>query len=192
MSGAGADILRLYEETGGLKRGHFQLTSGLHADRYLQSALVLQHPEHAARIGALIAEPFRTAGVQVVVGPAVGGIVLAHVVGRALGARAIYAERKEGRLVFYRGFEIARGERALVVEDVVTTGGSVRETIGLVEASGGEVVGVGAIVERSGGGARFAVPYHPLAVVEIPTFARERCPLCARGEPVVVPGSRGL
>jgi orotate phosphoribosyltransferase len=186
------DILEIYKETGGLKTGHFQLTSGLHTDCYLQSALVLQYPEHAVQIGAEIAGRFRNANVDVVVGPAVGGIIISHVVGKALGTRSIYAERKEGKLIFYRGFEVKPKEKVLVVEDVVTTGGSVRETIEVVERYRGGVVGIGSIVERSAGKVRFDVPYHPLLVIEALSYPPEECPLCKKGEKITTPGSRGL
>jgi len=186
------DILEIYKETGGLKNGHFQLTSGLHTDRYLQSALVLQYPEHASLIGSKIADHFSNERVDVVVGPAVGGIIISHVVGKALGVRSIFTERKEGKLIFYRGFEIKPSERALVVEDVVTTGGSVRETIEVVRECGGELVGIGSIVERNGGKVRFDVPYYPLLVMDAPSYPRVSCPWCQKGEKITIPGSRGL
>lgn len=186
------DILAAYRKSGALKTGHFQLTSGLHADTYLQSALVLQYPDHAAEIGAAMARPFHDAGVEVVVGPAVGGIIVSHVVGAALKVRSIYAERKEGKLVFYRGFEVRPGEKVLIVEDVVTTGGSVVETVEVAEKAGGKVVGIASIVERSGGKVRFNVPYHPLLVVEAVSYPPAECLMCRRGEKAVIPGSRGL
>ena len=186
------DILEIYKKTGGLRTGHFQLTSGLHTASYLQSALVLQYPEHAVRIGEEIARRFHNERVEVVVGPAVGGIIISHTVGKALGARSIYVERKGGKLIFYRGFTIKPKERALIVEDVVTTGGSVQETIDVVEKYGAEVVGVGSIVERSGGKVRFPVPYHPLLVITAPSYPPASCPQCKKGEAVIIPGSRGL
>jgi orotate phosphoribosyltransferase len=186
------DILEIYKKTGGLRTGHFQLTSGLHTDSYLQSALVLQYPEHATRIGEEIANRFRNEKIDLVVGPAVGGIILSHVVGKALGARSIYVERKGGKLIFYRGFEIKPKERVLIVEDVVTTGGSVRETIEVVKKHGAEVVGIGSVVERSGGKVRFSVPYRPLLVIDAPSYPPSNCPLCKKGEAVTIPGSRGL
>jgi orotate phosphoribosyltransferase len=186
------DILAAYKNSGGLKTGHFQLTSGLHTDTYLQSALVLQHPEYANQIGSEMARHFRDAGVEVVVGPAVGGIIVSHAVGNALKVRSIYAERKEGKMLFYRGFEIKPGERVLVVEDVVTTGGSVLETVEVAERAGGKVVGIASILERSGGKVRFNAPYHPLLVIEAPSYPPENCPMCKNGEKVVIPGSRGL
>lgn len=186
------DILAAYKKSGGLKTGHFQLTSGLHTDTYLQSALVLQYPEHASAIGNEMARHFGDAGVEVVVGPAVGGIIVSHAVGNALKVRSIYAERKEGRMVFYRGFEVKPGEKVLIVEDVVTTGGSVLETVEVAERAGGKVIGIASILERSGGKARFDVPYHPLLVLEAPSYPPERCPLCKKGVKVTIPGSRGL
>ncbi len=187
-----SDILEIYKKTGGLKTGHFQLTSGLHTDSYLQSALVLQYPEYASRIGAKIADHFHNEKVDVVVGPAVGGIILSHVVGKAMRCRSIFTERKEGRLIFYRGFEIKPKERTLIVEDVVTTGGSVRETMEVIAKYGGIAVGIGSIVERSGGKVRFSVPYFPLLVMETSSHPPENCPLCQKGEKVTIPGSRGL
>lgn len=186
------EILSAYEKTGALKKGHFQLTSGLHTDTYLQSALVLQYPEYANQIGGEMARPFRDAGVEVVLGPAVGGIVVSHVVGSALKARSIYAERKNGKLVFYRGFEIRPAEKVLIVEDVVTTGGSVLETIEVAERAGGKVVGIASIVERSGGKVRFDAPYHPLLIIEAPSYPAELCPWCRNGDKATIPGSRGL
>lgn len=186
------DILKIYKETGGLKTGHFRLTSGLHTDSYLQSALVLQHPEYADRIGAEIADHFHNEQVDVVVGPAVGGIIISHVVGKTLGTRSIFTERKEGKLIFYRGFEIKPQEKVLVVEDVITTGASVRETMEVVKRCGGSIVGIGSIVERSAGKVRFDVPYHPILVIEAPSYPPEECPLCKKGEKITTPGSRGL
>jgi orotate phosphoribosyltransferase len=186
------DVLAAYKKTGGLKTGHFQLTSGLHTDTYLQSALVLQFPQYANEIGNEMGRHFRDAGVQVVVGPAVGGIIVSHAAAGALGARSIYAERKEGKMIFYRGFEIKPGEKVLIVEDVVTTGGSVSETIEVAERAGGMVIGIASILERSGGKVRFNVPYHPLLVIDAPSYPPEECPLCKKGEKATIPGSRGL
>src|SRR5437764_4006443 len=134
------ETLALYEKTGALLRGHFKLTSGLHSDVYLQSALVLQHPDHAEALGAALAEPFRAAGARVVLAPAIGGILVAHEVARALGVRALFTEREDGVMRLRRGFTLAAEERCLVVEDVMTTGGSIREVVGCVEALGSTVV----------------------------------------------------
>lgn len=184
------ETLDLYEKTGALLRGHFRLTSGLHSDVYLQSALVLQHPEHATRLGAALAAPFRQTGAATVLAPAIGGILVAHEVGRALGARALFTEREGGVMTLRRGFGLSVGERCLVVEDVVTTGGSTREVCECVEGLGGVVVGVGALVDRSGGTAQFPVPKAALATVAATTWKPEDCPLCKAGGQAIKPGSR--
>lgn len=185
------ETLDLYRRTGGLLQGHFRLTSGLHSDVYLQSALVLQYPEHAAALGATLADAFRGGDVSTVLAPAIGGILVAHEVARALGARALFAERENGVMRLRRGFALQPGERCLVVEDVITTGGSTREVITCVEDNGGTVVGVGSLIDRSGGTAAFPVKRAALATVQAQTWAPERCPLCATGSPAVKPGSRG-
>jgi len=183
------ETLKLYEATGALLRGHFRLTSGLHSDVYLQSALVLQYPTHAAALGAALATPFRNDGVQTVLAPAIGGILVAHEVARALGVRALFTEREDGVMRLRRGFTLSPGERCLVVEDVMTTGGSIREVVTCVEALGGAVVGVGSLIDRSGG-ASFAVKRATLATVKAATWKPDECPLCKAGSPAVKPGSR--
>jgi orotate phosphoribosyltransferase len=185
-----AETLALYEKTGALLRGHFLLSSGLHSDTYLQSALVLQHPEYATALGGELAAPFTEAGVQVVVAPAIGGILVAHEVARALGARGLFTEREDGAMRLRRGFAVARGERCLVVEDVVTTGGSTREVMQAVAEAGGRVVGVGALIDRSGGAAAFPVRYAALATIAVPNFKPADCPLCRAGSRPTKPGSR--
>ena len=182
--------LELYEKTGALMRGHFRLTSGLHSDIYLQSALVLQHPEHAARLGDALAAPFGDAGAQSVLAPAIGGILVAHEVARALGVRALFTERENGVMRLRRGFALTPGERCLVVEDVITTGGSTREVVECVRASGGVVVGVGSLIDRSGGAAAFDVKRAALATVSATTWPPESCPLCKTGSQAIKPGSR--
>jgi orotate phosphoribosyltransferase len=184
------ETLELYEKTGALMRGHFRLTSGLHSDIYLQSALVLQYPEHAARLGEALAAPFRGARVQTVLAPAIGGILVAHEVARALGTRALFTERENGVMRLRRGFALASGERCLVVEDVITTGGSTREVVECVRASGGDVLGVGSLIDRSGGAAAFDVKRAALATVGATTWPPEACPLCKAGGQAVKPGSR--
>lgn len=184
------ETLALYEKTGALMRGHFRLTSGLHSDIYLQSALVLQYPWHAATLGTSLAETFRADGVQVVLAPAIGGILVAHEVARALGVRALFSEREHGAMRLRRGFALTPGDRCLVVEDVITTGGSTREVISCVEESGACVVGVGSLIDRSGGSARFPVRRAALATVSAATWAPEECPLCQAGSQAVKPGSR--
>jgi orotate phosphoribosyltransferase len=184
------EILELYERTGALMRGHFKLTSGLHSDVYLQSALVLQYPAHAAELGAALAASFRGADVTTVLAPAIGGIPVAHEVARALGARALFTERENGVMRLRRGFTLARGERCLAVEDVITTGGSVREVVHVIEEHGGIVVGVGALVDRSGGTAEFPVKHTTLATIRAATYSPDDCPLCKTGSVAIKPGSR--
>jgi len=184
------ETLELYEKTGALMRGHFRLTSGLHSDVYLQSALVLQYPEHAAPLGAALAAPFRDAGVATVLAPAIGGILVAHEVARALGVRALFTERENGAMTLRRGFALTPGERCLVVEDVITTGGSTRETMTSVEQAGGKVVGVGALIDRSGGAVDLGVPMASLVTLKVQNYDPANCPLCKSGIPAVKPGSR--
>jgi orotate phosphoribosyltransferase len=191
MASATTDsILDRFRAVGALLEGHFRLTSGLHSPGYLQCALVLQHPQEAEACGRAIAEAVRGLHAQTVLSPALGGIVIGQEVGRALGVRAIFAERQDGALTLRRGFTLAPGERVLVVEDVVTTGGSTRETIDVARAAGAEVVGAAAIIDRSGGQQRLDVPFHALAPVALPTYEAAVCPMCAEGRPVVKPGSR--
>lgn len=185
---------------GALLEGHFRLSSGLHSPVYVQCASLLQHPQDAADAGAGIVERLSAAGVEppdVVVSPAIGGIVLGHEVARAWGCRAIWAERVPAGtapagapLVLRRGFAIEPGERAVLVEDVVTTAGSLHELVALAEREGARVVGLGAIVDRSGGAARWNVPWAVLATVDAPRHPLESCPQCAAGTPAIKPGSR--
>jgi orotate phosphoribosyltransferase len=184
------DVLERFRRAGALLDGHFRLTSGLHSPGYLQCALVLQHPREAEACGAAIAAQVGGLGVQTVLSPALGGIVIGQEVGRALGVRAIFAERQDGRLTLRRGFTLTPGEKVLVVEDVVTTGGSTRETIEVARAAGAEVVAAASIIDRSGGAQQLDVPYHALASIALPTYEAEQCPMCAAGKPVLKPGSR--
>jgi orotate phosphoribosyltransferase len=184
------ETLERYEKRGALLRGHFRLTSGLHSDIYLQSALVLAHPEDAAALGEALAAAFRDARAQVVVAPAIGGILVAHEAARALGARALFTEREDGVMRLRRGFTLTPGERCLVVEDVITTGGSTREVVQCVGEHGGVVVGVGSLIDRSGGTATFPVRHVALARVTAATYPPEACPLCRSGSPAIKPGSR--
>jgi len=183
-------VLDRFRRVGALLEGHFRLTSGLHSPGYLQCALVLQHPREAEACGVEIASAVRALSPQVVLSPALGGVVIGQEVGRALGVRAIFAERQDGKLMLRRGFSLAPGDRVLVVEDVVTTGGSTRETIEVARAAGATVVGAASIIDRSGGNQTLDVPYHALATIALPTYQPESCPLCAAGTPAVKPGSR--
>src|SRR5436305_3207891 len=185
-------LLDLFRRSGALLEGHFRLTSGLHSSGYLQCALVLQHPAHAETLGRAIADRARDLRATVVLSPALGGIVIGHEVGRALGIRAIFAERQDGALALRRGFVIGEIDRLLVVEDVLTTGGSTRETMQVAKAAGGQVVGAASIVNRGGSVPELDVPFVSLLDIVLPTFEPDQCPLCAQGLPVTKPGSRPL
>src|SRR5438552_9209620 len=184
------ELLDIFRKSGALLDGHFRLSSGLHSPGYLQCALVLQHPKHADALGRAIADRTRDLRPSLVLSPARGGVVIGHEVGRALGVRAVFAERQDGALTLRRGFMIAETDRVLIVEDVLTTGGSTRETMQVARAAGGQVIGAAAIVNRSAGAIRFDVPFHALVDIDLPTYEPEQCPLCAQGLPVVKPGSR--
>jgi orotate phosphoribosyltransferase len=185
-----SDVLTLFRRSGALLEGHFRLTSGLHSPGYLQCALVLQHPRHAEALGAALGQRLRPLGAETVLSPALGGIVIGQEVGRALGVRAIFAERQDGALTLRRGFSLEPGEKVLVVEDVVTTGGSTRETMDVARGAGAVVVGACSIVDRSGGHQQLDVPYHALLPMDVQTYDPLACPLCEAGVPVVKPGSR--
>jgi len=184
------DILKIFREHGALLEGHFILSSGLHSDRYIQCALVLQYPQIASQLCSELASKLDNLGVRVVAAPALGGVLVAHEVARALGVRALFTERQEGRMNLRRGFRLADGETALVVEDVITTGGSTRETIACVEEAGGRVVAVGSLIDRSGGKADLGLPKASLVTLEVQNYHASDCPLCRAGSPAVKPGSR--
>src|SRR3990170_2397467 len=186
------EVLDIYKKTGALLFGHFLLSSGLHSGQYLQSALVLQQPDIATRVCAALAENFKKGTIDAVIAPALGGVFVSHETARALGVRALFAERVNGELTLRRGFTIKPGERVLVVEDVITTGKSTKETIEVVKKAGGVVVAAGALVDRSGGKAELGVPYKSLVTLNVPTYTPEACPLCKAGSAPVKPGSRGL
>jgi orotate phosphoribosyltransferase len=185
-------VLSLFRSVGALLEGHFRLSSGLHSNGYMQSALVLQHPDHAAALGRALADAVRALNPEVVLSPALGGLIIGHEVARALGVRAIFAERQDGALMLRRGFVIGETDRVLVVEDVVTTGGSTRETMQVAKAAGGYVVGAASIVNRGAAAVALGAdePYVALLDVNLPAYEPDKCPLCARGLPVVKPGSR--
>ncbi len=188
-------VLELFRSTGAYLEGHFRLTSGLHSAEYLQCALVLQHPPAAEKLGRLLAEELRrVAGgaIGLVISPALGGIVIGHEVARALGTRFLFTERDAatGKMALRRGFSIAAGERALVVEDVITTGGSTRDVIEVARQYGAKVLAAGSIIDGSGGRADVGVPRAALATMQVAAHYPEECPLCRRGVPLVKPGSR--
>ena len=186
------EVIKMFKQSEALLEGHFRLTSGLHSDRYLQCALVLQNPRQAAALGAALAARLRALGDQpdLVIAPALGGILVAHEVARALGVRGLFAERQDGILTLRRGFWIEPGEKAYVVEDVVTTGGSTKETMEVVLKSGAVVLAAGSLIDRSGGRTDLGVPRVALAVLDVPAFSPEECPLCKTGNKAIKPGSR--
>ena len=186
------EIIAIFKESGALLEGHFILTSGLHSNAYFQCAKVFQYPWHAESLCRDIAGHFLGDRIDVVVSPAVGGIVFGQEIGRLLGVRSIFAERVDGQMTLRRGFEINPGERVLLAEDVTTTGGSVKEVLEAVKGMGGDILAVTAVVDRSGGKAQFGVPYFSLFQMEVTNFDPANCPLCAAGSTAVKPGSRGL
>ena len=195
MTAATDPILNAFHETGAYLRGHFRLTSGLHSPEYLQCALVLQYPRHAEHFGRLLATEFRrvepTLNVAVVAAPAIGGLIIGHEAARALGARFVFTERDaSGKMVLRRGFAVEPGETAVVVEDVITTGGSSREVIDILRDAGARVIAAGSIIDRSGGGVDLGVPRVALKTLEVIAYSPDDCPLCRAGSPVVKPGSR--
>ena len=185
-----SEVLQIFRDTEAYLEGHFQLTSGLHSPNYFQCAKVLQYPRYLHLFSGDIVKHFEYSEIEVVVAPAIGGIVVATEVGRMLDCRTIFAERKDGVLQLRRGFAITPGERILVCEDVVTTGGSVFETIEIVQKAGGNVVGVGYIVDRSGGKVKFSSKSYAALTIDVITYQPADCPLCAQGIPVMKPGSR--
>jgi orotate phosphoribosyltransferase len=189
-------VLALFEQTGAYLKGHFRLTSGLHSPEYLQCALVLRFPSHAETLGRALAEKLKalTGGkrVDLVVSPAMGGIIIGHEVGRAFGVPAIFTERENGTMTLRRGFHIDPGVNVVVVEDVVTTGGSTREVVEVLRAAGANVLAAGSIIDRSGGAADVGVPRAALETMKVISWKPEECPLCAQGNPVVKPGSRNV
>lgn len=180
----------LFRKSKALLEGHFLLTSGKHSAQYMQCAQILQYPERAAILAEALADAFRGREIQTVVGPAMGGILVAHEVARALGVRALFTEREDGVMRLRRGFALTPGERVLVVEDVVTTGGSVREVLDVVRELGAVPVGVGILVDRTGGEVDFGLPVESVIQLNIQAYEVKDCPLCAQGVPVVKPGSR--
>lgn len=195
MTPQAESILELFRSTGAYLQGHFCLTSGLHSPEYLQCALVLQHPAAAEKLGRLLAGELRAlAGgkIDLVVSPALGGVIIGHEAARALGTRFLFTERDgaTGKMALRRGFTAGAGETAVVVEDVITTGGSTRDVVEALRAAGAKVAAAGSIIDRSGGQAGVGVPRVALATLQVVAHHPEQCPLCARGIPVVKPGSR--
>jgi len=188
------EVMEKFEQAGAIQKGHFKLTSGVHSDTYIQCAQVMQYPGFMHNLCSELGKKFRGDDIDVIVGPAIGGIIMAHVMARVLGpwVRAIFTERENGKMTLRRSFEIKEGEKVLVVEDVTTTGSSVREVIDIVKLRKGKVVGVGVLIDRSGGEVDFGIKTEKLLTVDIKTYLPEECPLCKKGIPVVKPGSREL
>ena len=185
-------IIEIFKETGVMLTGHFCLTSGRHSDHYMQCAKLFQYPKYSEMLCKELADAFADTPIDLVAGPAVGGIIITYQVAQCMDKRNIFAERQEGKMTFRRGFEVKPGERVLVCEDVVTTGGSVKEVIQLVKDAGGVVVGVGSIVDRSNGKVDFGVPFKAVLPMEVLSWEPEDCPLCKAGSTAVKPGSRSL
>ncbi|MDD2403414.1 MAG: orotate phosphoribosyltransferase [Victivallaceae bacterium] len=187
---ASEEIIDMMKQSKALLEGHFQLRSGLHSDRFFQAALLLQHPDLAEKTCRQLARFFNGCQIDCVISPAVGGLIVGHELGRALGVRAIFADKDNDKLVLKRGFSITPGEKVLVAEDVITRGGRVQQTIDLARSFGAEIVGVGVIVDRSGGQAKFDVPHYSLLQLELETYEPETCPLCKQGVALERPGSK--
>ncbi|HEX5702753.1 MAG TPA: orotate phosphoribosyltransferase [Pyrinomonadaceae bacterium] len=186
------EVLETFKRTGALLEGHFVLSSGLHSSVYLQCAIALQTPSVAAQFGEAIAEQFREKGIETVASPAIGGLIIGYEVARQLGVRFIWTEREQGAMTLRRGFTVRQGERVLVVEDVITTGGSTRDTIKALTENGADVVGAASIIDRSGGEADVGVPRFSLATLNVPAVQPADCDACKRGEQAVKPGSRKI
>ena len=183
-------ILEHFRQTNALLEGHFILSSGLHSPQYLQCALALQYPSDAAKFGAAIAEFYVNGKIETVASPAIGGLIIGCEVAKALNVRFIWTERENGAMTLRRGFSIKENERILVVEDVITTGGSTRECIAALKKHGAKIVAAASIIDRSNGSADVGVPRISLVSLEVPSYQPENCPLCANGEKAVKPGSR--
>lgn len=187
------EVLQIFEETGVLQEGHFILTSGRHSKRFMQTAQVLQYANITEKLCSSLAEGFQNEKIDIVISPAVGGILVGYEISRILGVRNIFCERENGEMKLRRGFKIEQGARVLVVEDVVTTGGSVKEVISVIEEAGGTIVGVGVLVDRSNGTVDFGYPLRSLLSIAIDSYPADECPLCAQGEiPAIKPGSRSI
>ncbi|MCQ2379528.1 MAG: orotate phosphoribosyltransferase [Victivallaceae bacterium] len=184
------EIIDILKNSGSLLSGHFQLRSGLHSDHFFQAALLLQYPDKAEIVCKHIAEQYRGQGIETVISPAVGGLIVGQEVARALGCRAIFADKEDGQLILKRGFTLRKGEKVLVAEDVVTKGGRVQQTVDLVRSFGAEVVGIAVLVDRSGGDAKFDVPFKSALKLTLPTFDPDKCPLCEKHLPIDRPGSK--
>lgn len=186
------DVIKIFEETGVLQQGHFKLSSGLHSNKYLQCAQVLQYPVQAQQLAQELADRFSDVEIDVVVGPAMGGVTLSYAVGLALEKKTIFTEREEGEMTLRRGFYLEEGDRVLVVDDVLTTGKSVNEVIEVLDKEGAELAGVATLVDRSDDGVDFSAPLKSLLEVDVRAYEPDECPLCAEGKEIDKPGSRDI
>lgn len=187
------EVIKIFEEVGVLQKGHFILTSGRHSGQYMQMAQALQYADITEKLCKSLAEAFADKKIDIVVSPAVGGLLVGYELSRVLGTKNIFCERENGVMTLRRGFKIEQGQKVLVAEDVVTTGGSVKEVISVVEEAGGEIVGVGVLVDRSNGKVDFGYPLKSLLSIEIASYEKEECPLCKEGMiPAIKPGSRKI
>ena len=188
------EVMKKFEQAGAIQKGHFKLTSGVHSDTYIQCAQVMQYPGFMHNLCSELGRKFRGEDIDVIIGPAIGGIIISHVMAQVLGpwVRAIFTERENRKMTLRRSFEIKKDEKVLVVEDVTTTGGSVREVIDIAKKRGGRVVGVGVLIDRSGGRIDFGAKMKSLLTLDIKSYQPGECPLCKKGIPVVKPGSREL
>ncbi len=185
-------VIEILTKAGVLMEGHFLLTSGKHSNKYLQCAKIFQYTKYSEELCKTLAQKFQNDGIEVVIGPAIGAIQMAYEVSRHLGVKNIFAERENTIMTLRRGFTIEKGQKVLIVEDVVTTGGSVKEVIEIVNEHGGEVAGVGVIVDRTGGKADFATKFESVISVDVESFEQKDCPMCQQGVPIIKPGSRAI
>jgi len=185
-------VERILLDTGALLNGHFKLTSGRHGAQYMQCAKVLQYPKHATYIAEVMANGFEGEEVDIVLAPAVGGIVIGHELARALGAKSLFTEREDGKMTLRRGFVIPKGARVVIAEDVVTTGGSTREVMAIAREHGAEIVGACSMVDRTGGQIDLGVKFVAAYSKEMVSYEPDECPMCKEGQPIVKPGSRNI